>query len=495
MKCVCPAPFDDVTDDFCLVKHSRWLTRTVFVLYSHGMSQVLGLKEALTKGTFSPAPVVTASRNYSFAAFGLFAAACALGPSLLGFEAHSPFLFGVGDIPTDIVETLPWVTHSEPINALSIPTWMIHFSSVFEYLVAMQLVWDYSNTTQNPKWKGLTWGMLPLHASGICACTYHTFFNNMQFLVSMQAGFTLLGNIGCALAAFRIAKSNGWTLDEINPFPKTSTDPTGLIADGIASMPLQVPAATTATSETSTALLLKVVGLTVLTSYFVKYGELGADVFFTPNPPLALAMVLGIPAITAYNFYNLQEASGEGNDDGAKANLFNFFNNKNDNGEEDGKPALSMDTIKQYGVAGTVAYVLTELAFWVVAFPVAAYALYQSTGHWPDVITDNADRAAALAFIFAGANIARLMVPLRLGAALALAPWVDENILKTVFASNETEGNGAKTTTTTSPLSSQTSPKLPLKKTIDTSATKDEEKKQPIEMPPAMAKFFMSNKE
>ena len=34
-----------------------------------------------------------------------------------------------------------------------------------------------------------------------------------------------------------------------------------------------------------------------------------------------------------------------------------------------------------------------------------------------------------LAFIFAGANIARAFVPLRLGAALALAPWVDENIL------------------------------------------------------------------
>lgn len=34
-----------------------------------------------------------------------------------------------------------------------------------------------------------------------------------------------------------------------------------------------------------------------------------------------------------------------------------------------------------------------------------------------------------LGFIFAGANIARLLVPLRLGAALALAPWVDDNLL------------------------------------------------------------------
>jgi hypothetical protein len=55
--------------------------------------------------------------------------------------------------------------------------------------------------------------------------------------------------------------------------------------------------------------------------------------------------------------------------------------------------------------------------------------LYQSTGHWPDVINDTTDRATVLGFIFAGANIARLLVPLRLGAALALAPWVDDNIL------------------------------------------------------------------
>lgn len=88
-----------------------------------------------------------------------------------------------------------------------------------------------------------------------------------------------------------------------------------------------------------------------------------------------------------------------------------------------------MADMKKYGISGTVAYVITELAFWVVAFPVAAAALYQSTGHWPDVIDETADRAAVLAFIFAGANVARLLVPIRLGAALALAPWVDENLL------------------------------------------------------------------
>jgi hypothetical protein len=91
-----------------------------------------------------------------------------------------------------------------------------------------------------------------------------------------------------------------------------------------------------------------------------------------------------------------------------------------------------MEDVKKYGVAGTVAYVLTELAFWAVAFPVASAALYKTTGHWPDVISDATDRATVVGFIFAGANVARLLVPLRLGAALALAPWVDENILSRI---------------------------------------------------------------
>ena len=33
---------------------------------------------------------------------------------------------------------------------------------------------------------------------------------------------------------------------------------------------------------------------------------------------------------------------------------------------------LSMEDVKKYGVAGTIAYILTELAFWAVAFPVAS---------------------------------------------------------------------------------------------------------------------------
>jgi hypothetical protein len=88
---------------------------------------------------------------------------------------------------------------------------------------------------------------------------------------------------------------------------------------------------------------------------------------------------------------------------------------------------LSYDDVKKYGVAGTLAYIITELAFWAVAFPVASTSFYNLNGHWPD-FGDGGDRTAVLAFIFAGANVARLVVPVRFGVAFALAPWVDENI-------------------------------------------------------------------
>ena len=306
-------------------------------------TKVLGFKDAMTNPE-GPKPMTEAakSRNVALGIFAAVAAVCGLatqGPAV-GIGAHTPFLFGLGDLPASVTASLPWVTHTEPANALTIPTWMIHFSSVFEYLFAMNLVWQYSQTTGNEKWKGLTWGMLPLHASGICACTYHFFYNDpsLQFLVSSQAGLTLLGNITCMIAAFRIAKSNGWTLAEANPFPKSSTSPTGLVADDIAAMPLE----TIEPAESNAVLAAKLVGITVLASYAVKYGELGLDVPFSPNAPLAIAMIVGIPAITAYQ-YAAQSKNSE--DD----SIFDFLPSL---GGDEGKPSLSMNDVKKYGVAG-----------------------------------------------------------------------------------------------------------------------------------------------
>nr|XP_015635651.1 uncharacterized protein LOC4335622 isoform X4 [Oryza sativa Japonica Group] len=49
---------------------------------------------------------------------------------------------------------------AEPANALSLPTWAVHVSSVAEWVTAMALVWDYGERTGLKGWKGLSWGMM-----------------------------------------------------------------------------------------------------------------------------------------------------------------------------------------------------------------------------------------------------------------------------------------------------------------------------------------------
>ena len=97
-------------------------------------------------------------------------------------------------------------SHPEPGNALSIPTWMVHTSSLLEWLYAMKLAWEHAELSGNPRWKNLTWAMIPSHTSGICACTYHLFYNAkmLTWIVNLQAGLTCTGNAALALAAYRI---------------------------------------------------------------------------------------------------------------------------------------------------------------------------------------------------------------------------------------------------------------------------------------------------
>lgn len=68
--------------------------------------------------------------------------------------------------------------HTEPTNALSLPTWAIHVSSVTEWVAAMALFWKYAEVTGNERWKGMTWGMMPSLGSAMAACTWHFFYNS-----------------------------------------------------------------------------------------------------------------------------------------------------------------------------------------------------------------------------------------------------------------------------------------------------------------------------
>ena len=96
------------------------------------------------------------------------------------------------------------------MNALSIPTWIIHVSSVIEWIAAIGLVWQYGEVTGNRYWWSLSWGMIPAFVSAMCACTWHFFDNleSLEWLVTLQASMTVIGNVTLCLAAWWIWHSS-----------------------------------------------------------------------------------------------------------------------------------------------------------------------------------------------------------------------------------------------------------------------------------------------
>jgi len=96
-----------------------------------------------------------------------------------------------------------------PMNALSIPTWIIHISSVIEWVVAISLIWKYGELTQNHSWRGFALAMIPALISALSACTWHYFDNpqSLEWLVTLQATTTLIGNFTLWAAAVWVWRS------------------------------------------------------------------------------------------------------------------------------------------------------------------------------------------------------------------------------------------------------------------------------------------------
>ncbi|MEA5534724.1 DUF2499 domain-containing protein [Crocosphaera sp. XPORK-15E] len=96
------------------------------------------------------------------------------------------------------------------MNALSIPTWMVHVSSVIEWTVAIWFVWTFAEVSDKFYWRSLSWGMLPALISAMCACTWHFFDNaeSLTWLVTVQAAMTVIGNCTLCLAAWWIFRSS-----------------------------------------------------------------------------------------------------------------------------------------------------------------------------------------------------------------------------------------------------------------------------------------------
>ncbi len=96
------------------------------------------------------------------------------------------------------------------MHALSIPTWIIHVSSVLEWTAAIWIIWRYGEVTGNEAWHWLSLGMLPSLVSAMCACTWHFFDNSvaLNWLVTLQAATTVLGNFTMMGGAWMIWRSS-----------------------------------------------------------------------------------------------------------------------------------------------------------------------------------------------------------------------------------------------------------------------------------------------
>jgi hypothetical protein len=92
------------------------------------------------------------------------------------------------------------------MNALSLPTWTIHVSSVIEWMMAIVAIAAYGDKIGMRSWYALSWGMLPALVSAMCACTLHFYDNDtsLAWLVTLQAAMTCVGNATMCAAAWWI---------------------------------------------------------------------------------------------------------------------------------------------------------------------------------------------------------------------------------------------------------------------------------------------------
>jgi hypothetical protein len=247
----------------------------------------------------------------------LFALVTAVVPALLGAESHTPYLNGFLDFTQDYWTN--WGAHLEPDNALTIGTWIIHSTSLVEFLVVMGFVWRWADVVQNPTWKSLTWGLIPLHTSGIIACTSHLFYNQIPLLVPLQALMTCVGNTTAAYAAFCIAISNGWTVTNT---PWAILESWFVPKDTVAfTLEEKVPVDRLPLSNESPSLVgfedlgdalendndysfvAKLFFGCAVASYMVKYGELFFDFPFQADTDLALMIIIIPTLLNAFKWW------------------------------------------------------------------------------------------------------------------------------------------------------------------------------------------------
>ena len=186
---------------------------------------------------------------------------------------------------------------AEPWNALSLPTWAIHTSSVFEYLLAAGLVFRLG-----AQWRSLPFAMLFLHCSSLCACTYHLFYNSseVQPLVLLQAALTFFGNIALAVAARSLALENEQqSAQSKEPDISEREEVSRAVELGKQNLPGVEDLSDYIIQQPAPLVVAETVVISFVSAAVVKYGELLFD-----WPQQAPSMTLALPIVLLPTFLN-----------------------------------------------------------------------------------------------------------------------------------------------------------------------------------------------
>ena len=89
-------------------------------------------------------------------------------------------------------------------------TWLIHISSVIEWIYAIFIINKISNYKNLHIYYWFSLSMIPNLIGAMCAITWHIFDNQLALygLVTLQGIFTFLGNSTLAIVTIAIYKSS-----------------------------------------------------------------------------------------------------------------------------------------------------------------------------------------------------------------------------------------------------------------------------------------------
>ena len=96
------------------------------------------------------------------------------------------------------------------MHELSFGTWLIHISSVIEWIFAIFFINKISTYKEYNLFFWLSLAMVPNLIGAMCAITWHIYDNQeiLYGLVTLQGIFTFIGNSTLALASIKIFRGS-----------------------------------------------------------------------------------------------------------------------------------------------------------------------------------------------------------------------------------------------------------------------------------------------